>query len=318
MPGPEDEVAVLAAAKPEQKAISAQVDRPLYGILLIIAASAMIASADGVTKFLARSLPVNETAWFRFVTTVVVVLAAMAFTTGFRGGLRTKRPGFQLLRGFLQVTSTLGFLFALSAARIVDVTATVFSAPLMVTALSILLLGERVGPRRWLAAIVGLIGVLIVIRPGSSLFNPALLWAVLGALLWALVLIVTRKLSGGENSTTTMAYSSIVGLVVLTVMLPFIWVTPTFMQAVICLFLGLFYAAGHWLIIIAFRYADASVLAPFNYFQLVFVAAIGVIVYGEAPDGWGMAGIGIIVASGIYTAQHERSRRMVVQPTAEA
>ena len=317
--GPEDEVSVLdAAANPGLQATPIQQDRPLYGIFLIIAASAMIAGADGVTKFLARSLPVNETAWFRFVTTVAVVLIVMAATTGFRSGLRTARPGLQITRGLVQVFSTLGFLFALSAAPIVDVTATVFSAPLMVTALSIVMLREPVGMRRWLAAIIGLIGVLIMIRPGSSGFNAALLWAVLGAFLYALVMIITRQLSVNENSTTTMAYSSIVAFVVLTIMLPFIWVTPTIVQAAICLFLGLLYAAAHWLIIIAFRYADASVLAPFSYFQLVSVAVIGVIIYGEVPDGWSVAGIVIIVASGLYTAQHERSRRVTLQHEAKA
>ena len=309
MPGPEEEVTVLTdASDPDRDAKSAQIDKPLYGILFLIATAAVQACADGAAKYLAQSLPVIEISWLRYISTVAAVLVALK-VIGFRDGLRTTRPGFQFVRGFLLVISGLVFLFALRSAPIVDVTATIFSAPLMVTALSIALLGERVGPRRWLAAIVGLAGVLIVMRPGSSVFNPALLWAVLAALLFAFGLVMTRKISGNERPIATMAYSAIIGLAVLTVVVPFAWVTPTWTEAAIALAVGLIYASSQWFTILAYRYADASVLAPYSYFQIVFIAAIGIVFFREVPDIWTVIGIAIIVASGLYTAQYERLRR---------
>ena len=138
------------------------------------------------------------------------------------------------------------------------------------------------------------------------------------AFLFAIVLIMTRKISPRESSVTTMVYSTVVGFVVFTILAPFDWVAPTWPQVMIGFATGIIYTAVNWCIIIAYRYADASVLAPYSYFQIVFIAIVGIVAFGEVPDVWTITGIAIIMASGIYNAQQERSRRASLQRAAEA
>jgi drug/metabolite transporter (DMT)-like permease len=189
-------------------------------------------------------------------------------------------------------------------------------SPLFVTALSIIFLSEKVGVRRWLATAVGLLGVLIIIRPGSSAFHPAAFFPIVSALAWAATLIMTRMMSGKEHATTIMTYSSIAGVAILSVLVPFTWVTPSWQAIAFGVLIGLFSTAGQWIVVLAFRYADASVLAPFSYTQLLWVSILGFMIFGEVPDVWTIVGAAFIVGSGLYTAHRERVRRSQV-PLAE-
>jgi drug/metabolite transporter (DMT)-like permease len=170
-------------------------------------------------------------------------------------------------------------------------------------------LGERVGLRRWLATAVGLFGVLIILRPGSNAFHPAALFSIVSALAWASTLIMTRVMSGSERAITTMTYSSIAGLLILCALVPLVWVTPSWHDILFGILIGLASTAGQWIVVLAFRYADASVLAPFSYTQLLWVSILGFLVFGEVPDVWTVTGAGFVVASGLYTAHRERVRR---------
>jgi drug/metabolite transporter (DMT)-like permease len=154
-----------------------------------------------------------------------------------------------------------------------------------------------------------LAGVLIVLRPGSSAFHPAALFPIVSALAWACTLIMTRMMSGSEHASTTMTYSSIAGVCILSALVPLVWVTPSWHDILFGILIGIASTAGQWIVVLAFRYADASVLAPFSYTQLLWVSILGFIIFGELPDVWTVTGAAFIVASGLYTAHRERIRR---------
>jgi drug/metabolite transporter (DMT)-like permease len=223
--------------------------------------------------------------------------------------LQSDRRGLQMMRGAALLASSLFFISGLRFLPIAEASATGFVSPLFVTALSIFFLGESVGVRRWLATAVGLIGVLIILRPGSSAFHPAAFFPLVSALAWAGTLIMTRMLSGRERAITTMTYSSIAGVCILSALVPFAWVAPSWHDILFGIFIGIASTAGQWIVVLAFRYADASVLAPFSYTQLLWVSILGFIIFGELPDIWTVTGAVFIVASGLYTAHRERVRR---------
>src|SRR6202011_1558403 len=223
--------------------------------------------------------------------------------------LPTDRLGLQLLRGLTVLSSSLFFISGLRFLPIAEASATGFVAPLFVTALSIVFLSEKVGLRRWIATAVGLVGVIIILRPGFGAFHPAACFPIVSALAWACTLIMTRMMSGTERAITVMAYSSIVGVCILTAMVPFVWVAPSWHDILFGIFIGVASTAGQWIVVLAFRYADASVLAPFSYMQLLWVSILGFLVFGELPDVWTVTGAAFIVASGLYTAHRERVRQ---------
>jgi drug/metabolite transporter (DMT)-like permease len=174
--------------------------------------------------------------------------------------------------------------------------------------LSIVFLGETVGWRRWSAAAVGLVGVLIVVRPGTGAFQLASIFPLLAALSWAGAVIVTRKMAGADDATTTLAYSAVVGLVVLTAFLPLGWVTPGWREIGLGIALGILSTVGHLFVVLAYRRASASVVAPFSYFQLIVSGTLAFLVFGAVPDRWTFVGAAVIAASGLYTAHRERVR----------
>jgi len=287
-----------------------RVDHPLRGIALVLLSTVFLGTADALGKYLAGSLPAVEVAWLRLATMVVVTLGVL-LATGFRAGLRTDYRGLQVMRGFLFVIGVVTYIVALPYVRLADATAIGFSSPLMVTLLSVIVLGEVVGWRRWSATIAGFIGVMIVARPGSSTFHPALMLPALTAITWAFCVIITRNVTAKDSAITTMAYTALTGFVVLTCLLPFVWITPTPFAMLMGLVMGLANTAGHWILVIAYRYGDASVLAPYAYVQLVAATVIGALAFGEFPTIWSLSGIAVIIISGIYAA------RLVRRPPAK-
>jgi drug/metabolite transporter (DMT)-like permease len=279
---------------------------PLFGITLIVASTVFFACSDVITKALASSLPAVEIAWLRYVTFSLLVMPLLLRNGG--TVLRSRRPGLQVLRGLGMAFSALLFISSLRFLPVADATAINFISPVLITALSIPFLGEVVGWRRWTAAFVGLMGVLIVIRPGASSFELAAVLPLLGAACWAGAAIVTRMMSGPDSSVTTLSYSAFVGAVVLSAILPFSWVTPGWHEIGLGLCVGVLSTIGHWLVILAYRHASASTIAPFSYIQLLWAGALGYCVFGSVPDLWTMVGITIIAASGLYTAYRERVR----------
>ena len=295
--------------KPAVRRAPARADRPFKGIALILLSTVFLGTSDVTAKYLSTGLPSIEIAWIRFLVFALIMVPAMVPGTPIYA-LRSTRPGLQLLRGAALLGSSLFFITGLCYLPIAEASATGFVSPLFVTALSIIFLSEKVGVRRWLATAVGLLGVLIILRPGSSAFHPAAVFPIVSALAWAATLIMTRMMSGKEHAITIMTYSSIAGVAILTVLVPFVWVTPSWQAIAFGVLIGLFSTAGQWIVVLAFRYADASVLAPFSYTQLLWVSILGFLVFGELPDIWTVVGAAFIVGSGLYTAHRERVRRL--------
>ena len=286
----------------------ARADRPFKGIALILASTTFLGVSDVTAKYLSATLPSIEIAWIRFMVFAIIMMPAMLPGSPLFA-LPTNRLGLQLLRGLAVLASSLFFISGLRFLPIAEASATGFMAPLFVTALSIIFLGEKVGLRRWIATAVGLVGVIVILRPGSGAFHPAAFFPIVSALAWACTLIMTRMMSGTERAITVMTYSSIAGVCILTALVPFVWVAPSWHDILLGLFIGVASTAGQWIVVLAFRYADASVLAPFSYTQLLWVSILGFLVFGEVPDVWTVTGAAFIVASGLYTAHRERVRR---------
>jgi drug/metabolite transporter (DMT)-like permease len=297
---------------PEKKSAArrapARADRPFKGIALILASTVFLGTSDVTAKYLSATLPSIEIAWIRFLVFALIMAPSMLPSSPLYA-LQTKSLGLQLMRGAALLGSSLFFISGLRFLPIAEASATGFVAPLFVTALSIFFLGEKVGLRRWIATAVGLIGVLIILRPGSGAFHPAAFFPLVSALAWACTLIMTRMMSGKERAITTMTYSSIAGVCILSALVPAVWVTPNWHNILFGILIGVASTAGQWIVVLAFRYADASVLAPFSYSQLVWVSLLGFLIFGEVPDVWTVTGAAFIVASGLYTAHRERIRR---------
>ena len=298
----------LLEAKPGLRRAPARADRPFKGIALILLSTVFLGTSDVTAKYLSGSLPSIEIAWLRFLVFAMIMVPAMVPGSPLYA-LPTRSLGLQLLRGAALLGSSLLFITGLRYLPIAEASATGFVSPLFVTALSIIFLSEKVGVRRWLATAAGLAGVLIILRPGTSAFHVAAFLPIVSAFCWATTLIMTRMMSGKEHAITVMTYSSIAGGAIMSALVPFVWVAPSWHDILFGLLIGVASTAGQWIVVLAFRYADASVLAPFSYTQLVWVSSLGFLVFGEVPDVWTVVGAAFIVGSGLYTAHRERVRR---------
>ena len=220
--------------------------------------------------------------------------------------LQTRRRGLQLLRGLLAVCSAAAFIFALRYVPLADAVAVSFVAPFMVTILGALLLGERVGVHRWSAVTIGFIGMLVVIRPGLGVMHPAVFLVLLAALAFALRQILSRFLAASDRTATTVAYTAIASVLLLTVPLPFFWKTPEHgWQLALLIGMAVCAAAGEFLVIRALEIAYAVVLAPVHYTLIIWATFYGWLVFDQIPDLWTWIGAAIIVATGLYIMHRE-------------
>lgn len=277
----------------------------LRGILLILCAVALFSLSDTLAKVLRQSLPAVEVAWLRYVVFAVfaVVLAVRS-----RAGLRPRRPGLQALRALTLLGSAVLFITGLSHLQVAEATAISFIAPAFITALSIPLLGEVVGVRRWAAMLAGLLGVLVVIRPGAGALTAGAVFPLCSALCWAATVVITRRMGTADRAETTLFWSAVAGLLVLTALVPSGFVPLTAGQLGVALVLGACSSVGQYLVILAYRRVSASVLAPFSYAQILSSTGMGLLVFGAVPDRWTFAGAAIVILSGLYMAQRERIR----------
>jgi drug/metabolite transporter (DMT)-like permease len=289
-------------------------DEPMRGIPLLLVSISLFSVSDALAKRLGETLPAVEVAWLRYVT----FLALAAIPLARRGGpglLRSRAPWLQVLRGLGVVGSAILFIMALQHLPMAEATAINFVSPAFVTALSVVFLAERVGWRRWSAIAVGMVGMLIIVRPGSEVFTLAALLPVGSSAAWAAAVVVTRRMGSLDAPETTLFWTACVGFVVVTLLLPVMLVfgpagiaLPSLGQVGIGLLIGLFSSAAQFLVVLAYRAAPASVLAPFSYTQLLTSGLLGVVVFGQVPDGWTLVGAAVIAASGLYTAHRERVR----------
>lgn len=284
-------------------------ERRNYGIGILLVAQVFFAALDTSAKYLSvAGLPLNEIVFMRYL--VQVVLIVVLFLPVQPGLFVTRNWRLELLRGVLLLLITLGNFLAMRFLPLTVTGALLFTMPLMVTALAGPLLGEKVGWRRWAAVLVGFIGILLIIRPGTEAFHPAALLSLGAALMAALYSIVTRKLAGVDSPATQQVYSGIICLVCIA---PFAidgWVWPSTVPSWIAFFAaGIAGMMAHQLNAIAHRYASPSVLAPFSYSELLLLAMASWLIFSEPPDIWFLLGAPIIIGSGLYIWLRERQLR---------
>jgi drug/metabolite transporter (DMT)-like permease len=274
----------------------------------------LFACLDTTTKYLTRYMPVAEVVWGRYLAQLVLMIAVLGPTMG-RRLLRTRRPGMQIVRSVLMLGSTVFAIWGFSLLPLADAVTIGFTTPMLVTALSVPLLGEKVGPRRWAAVAVGFAGVVIVMRPGSGVLGVGAVIMLVMALVYALYQIVTRVLGQTEDPYASQFYAAIIGTLLSTLALPFIWHPLDLRLTLLLLLAGLFGGTGHFLMIKAYGLAPASVLVPFTYTALIWVTILGWVVFDEVPDRWTFVGMAIIAGSGLYIANRERIKRRTWEPS---
>ena len=264
----------------------------------------MLPIMDGFAKYLSSDLPVLQITWARYFFTLAFTLPIMFFF--FRKNLVwTDKPKLQLIRGLILLTANVCFFYSISIISLAKALTLAFIAPLIVTAFSPIFLGEKVGFRRWSAVIIGFIGSMVVIRPGFVEINLASLAALGTGVMYGFYLIITRKLSSSDNPLLTLLLTGVVGAIIISFVMPFVWIKPTLNQWSMMAAIGIFACVGHLFIILSLKYADASKLAPFSYFEIVTNIIIGYYFFSDFPDKWTFLGLFIIILSGIYISRRE-------------
>lgn len=281
----------------------------LTGIGLMCAALVLFSAMDVTVKWLGSSVNLMEIMWARylghFLLTCLFVNPWM--TPGF---WRTGRPWLQLIRSLLLLAVTGLNFVALQYLQVDQTMAITFSTPFFIALFAGPMLGEWIGPRRWLAIMVGFAGVLLVIRPTGAGVHPAMIASLAGAVCYAFYNLTTRLLAATDSTVTTMFYSSLIGAVLTSLPMPWFWSAPTESIVMVNMALtGLYGLLGHLLLILAYRRAPAATLGPFIYSQIIWMILGGWMVFGHTPSGWTLAGAGIVILSGLYLLARERRER---------
>ena len=276
----------------------------MKAIILNLSAWVMLPIMDGFAKYLSSSIPVLQITWSRYFFTVIIALPVMVIF--FRKNFKwTEQPKLQIIRGLLLFCANILFFYSISIISLAKALTLAFIAPLIVTILSPILLDEKVGLRRWVAVITGFIGSLIVLRPGFVEINFAALAALGTGFLYGIYLIVTRKLHNSDHPLLTLLLTGVVGAIIGSILMPFVWVEPTINEWYMMFAIGFFASIGHLLLILSLRYADASKLAPFGYFEILTNIIIGYFFFSHFPDSWTFFGLFIIISSGVYIFRRE-------------
>lgn len=280
------------------------------GILLMLAAMAVVPIMDGFAKELSSRFSVWQIVWGRFFFHLILLLPVVLMRYG-GSALLPRHPVMQVVRGGLLLVATILFFAAISIMPIADTLAIYFISPLLVTAMSPFILGEEVGFKRYTAVIVGFIGVLIIIRPGFMDIHIGVVLSLVGGVVYSLYAVTTRKLAGSAPPLVTLTFTAILGAIVMSLIVPFQWISPTATDWALMAGMGLCAACGHYLLIKAFDYAEASVLAPFSYSEIIMATVVGYVGFGDFPDTWTWTGIGVIIMSGIYVSMRERENKVI-------
>ena len=271
----------------------------MKAILINLSAWMIVPIMDALAKYLSWSLPVLQITWGRYFFTVVFTLSFILIF--FRKSLVwSKNPKLQIFRGLILLSANILFFYSISVISLAKALTLAFIHPLIVTALSPLFLKEKVGIKRWIAVLMGFIGALIVIRPGFLELNLPSLAAFGTGVCYGFYLIITRKLSNTDNPLLTLLFTGIVGAIIMTSLMPMVWVPPTLNQWYMLASIGLVASVAHGFIIISFSMAEASKLAPLSYSEIITNIIIGYYVFSDMPDKWTFVGLFVIMLSGVY------------------
>lgn len=287
----------------------ADVGGVLRGIALMCAGVCTFPFMNAAVKLLSVGYPSAEITWARFTGHLLVML--LIFLPQYRWSVfKTRKPLIQTARSACMLLSNLLFVMAIGRVPLADASAIGFTSPLIVTALSVPLLRESVGWRRWTAVLVGFVGALLVIRPGSGFMDPAVLLILLSSFAYALYQIATRWVGRYDGAATGIIFAALLGSIVMSLAMPFIFIMPrTLLDGALFCSLGLLGGLGHYLVIRAFQLGPAAVIAPLGYVELIGSTILGYLLFGHFPDLWTWIGASVIISSGAYIALRERRRR---------
>ncbi|MDU9403992.1 DMT family transporter [Pseudomonas sp. zfem004] len=283
------------------------VNQPLRGITLVVVATFLFAGHDALSKFLGGIYPIIMVVWARYLVHTLLMAGIFLPKAGM-AVLRTRRPLLQTLRALSLLSTSLLFTAGLQYLPLAEATSVNFLAPVLVTALSVPLLKERVTAGQWAAVVMGFVGVLVVVHPGGAMFTPAILFPLGSALGFCSYQLLTRVLAAHDSPTTSNFYAGLCNTLVLSALVPFFWQVPQWQHALLMLALGGCGMTAHLLLTQAFRYAAPALLAPFSYCQIVFAGLLGVVIFGQVPDGMSLVGISVICLSGLGAAWMQRRK----------
>ncbi|HEX5320297.1 MAG TPA: DMT family transporter [Stellaceae bacterium] len=278
---------------------------------MMVAGVSLFPFMNATMKYLALHYPVPQIVWARFTGHLVIMIAIFLPHYG-RRLIATRRPAIQLARSALMLCSNLVFVAAIGKVPLATASAIGFTSPLLVTALSVPLLHETVGVRRWSAVVIGFAGALLVIRPETGFADPAVLLLLVSSVAYALYQIATRWISAYDTAATGIVFAALMGSLATSLWMPFVFTAPrSWFDFGLFVGIGLLGGLGHYLIIRAFQLGQAAVLAPLGYVELVGTATLGYVIFGNFPDIPTWIGAAVIIASGLYIALRERRLRNV-------
>jgi drug/metabolite transporter (DMT)-like permease len=288
--------------------MSARGRNQLVGILLAIGATFLFSVMDLQAKYLGQTLSVTQIVWARYFTLFVIMIVMFWPKRGL-GLIRTKHLGLQIIRSLLLLYCTVAFFLAIQYMPLADAVAISFLSPLLVTALSVPLLGEAVGRHRWSAVLFGFLGAMIIVRPGLGVMHWAAWLLVSVSFGYALYQITTRMIAGKDDAVTSLFFTAVIGAGLASLAVPFFWQAPPEPQHWLMLAsLGVIGGLGHYALIKAFEYSPVAVLAPLSYTALPWNTAFGYAVFGDLPDLWTLGGAAILIATGVYVLYREGIR----------
>jgi drug/metabolite transporter (DMT)-like permease len=279
----------------------------LKGIALVVLAMAIMPFIDVCAKFLGQQqFPVPQTVWGRFFFGALFTLPFALRVAG-KSAFKFDNLGLNGARALFLVSGTAFFFWALKTLPIADTLAIFFVQPILITAFSPIFLGEHVGVRRWVTVFIGFIGVLVIIRPGLQAFNIGVLYALGAGTCSACYYLVTRKMAGRADAMVTTFQTSVIAAAALSLAVPFVWTAPSGEQWILLVLLGGIAIAGHFCVTRAYDFAEASLLSPFNYTEMIVAVAVGWWFFNDFPDHWTFVGVAILIACAIYISLRERS-----------
>ncbi len=279
------------------------------GIGLVVGATLCFSVLDATAKWLVQSLPVVQVVWLRFVSHVLLMALILAPRHGVAMS-RMQSPRLQALRGAMLASMTALNFFALQYLQLAETGAIQFSVPILIALLSAWWLHERLDARRWVAIVGGFAGVMLVIRPGTQAFHPAILLCVANAVLYAAFNMLTRRMAASESPESMQLLSAAMAALLLAPFALAQWQAPaTNTQWLLLLLCGLMGGVGHLFVAMAHRYATAAVLGPFIYQQILYMALWGWLVFNQVPDAFVIAGALVVVVSGLYLLWMEIRRK---------
>jgi drug/metabolite transporter (DMT)-like permease len=286
-------------------AVSRAPNRTLTGILFMLAAASLFPVMNGMVQVLSERYSTEQIVWARAASHFVFIVALFVPSLGV-AVVRTTTPKWQIIRSMVHLMSMLFFFTGVKYLPLAKAASISFTAPFFVALLAWPMLGERITLKRLVAIIVAFLGVLVIIRPGTDVFQWASLYMLGSAVCYALYQILTRRVAGFDSAETTAVYSALVGTVVMSVVAPFVW-TPiaSWIDACLLFSLGIIGGTAHYFIARAMTYAEASIIAPFGYWQLMGSVVVGYVISGYLPDSFTWIGAGIIMCAGSYIAWYE-------------